>query len=96
MPKSDPSTARSLPRLQDATVVAGPPEPKPGSWAGAPSAVVVGGTEYVAYRLRRPIGEGRGYANVVAASEDGETFTEVARVGSRASAPSRWSGRRWS
>ncbi len=71
-----------LPRFLDAAVVAGPPEPKPGSWAGAPSAVLVGGREYVAYRLRRPIGEGRGYANVVAVLDPDGTWVEIARVGS--------------
>jgi hypothetical protein len=76
----NPTDARALPTLRDAHVVAGPPEPKPGSWAGAPSAVLADGKEYVAYRLRRPIGEGRGYANVVAVSRDGVTYTEIARV----------------
>lgn len=80
MPQPEPSIPLALPRLTNATVVAGPPEPKPGSWAGAPSAVLVDGKEYIAYRLRRPIGEGRGYANVVAVSTDGKTYTEIARV----------------
>jgi hypothetical protein len=71
-----------LPRFVDAVVVAGPPEPKPGSWAGAPSAVLVDGREYVAYRLRRPIGEGRGYANVVAVLDVDGTWVEIARVDS--------------
>lgn len=38
----------------------------PGSWVGAPSAVRDAGTVHLAYRLRRPIGAGRGYANVIA------------------------------
>src|SRR3954471_13179368 len=76
----DPYPGVPLPRLINAQLVAGPPEAKPGSWAGAPSAVLVDGKEYVAYRLRRPIGEGRGYANVVAVSPDGVNFTEIARV----------------
>jgi hypothetical protein len=38
------------------------------------------GTFYLAYRLRRPVGEGRGFRNVVAASVDGVTFTGVAEV----------------
>src|SRR3954452_2825454 len=80
VPQPEPSIPLALPRLTKATLVAGPPEPKPGSWAGAPSAVLADGKEYVAYRLRRPIGEGRGYANVVAVSTDGQTYTEVARV----------------
>jgi hypothetical protein len=36
------------------------------------------GAFYLAYRLRRPVGEGRGYANVVARSDDGVAFEPVA------------------
>ena len=50
-------------------------------WAGAPCAVRVGQDVYLAYRLRRPVGQGRGYANVVARSTDGVRFTTVATVG---------------
>ncbi len=35
---------------------------------------------YLAYRLRRPLGAGRGYAVVVARSGDGERFEEVMRI----------------
>jgi hypothetical protein len=63
-----------------ARVVVEPPGDGPGSWAGAPSAIVVGDEIYLAYRLRRPIGEGRGYANVVARSRDGVEFTTVTEV----------------
>ena len=69
-----------LPRLAPSELVAGPPDAGAGAWAGAPSALVVGDTFYLAYRLRRPIGEGRGYRNVVAASTDGVRFEEVARL----------------
>jgi len=48
-----------------------------GYWAGAPSAVGVDGAIYLAYRLRRPVYEGRGYANVVARSRDGVRFETV-------------------
>jgi hypothetical protein len=48
-----------------------------GFWAGAPSAVVVGREVFLAYRLRRPVTEGRGYANVVARSRDGVGFENV-------------------
>lgn len=51
-----------------------------GNWAGAPSAIYHDGTVWLAYRLRRPINEGRGYAVVVARSGDGERFEEVARI----------------
>jgi hypothetical protein len=37
----------------------------------------VDGTWWLAYRLREPVGEGRGIANVVARSDDGVRFTPV-------------------
>lgn len=43
-----------------------PVDEGPGSWVGAPSAVLDAGVVHLAYRLRRPVGAGRGYANVVA------------------------------
>jgi hypothetical protein len=72
--------ALPLPRLAASELVAGPPEAGAGAWAGAPSALLAGDTFYLAYRLRRPIGEGRGYRNVVASSTDGVRFEEVARL----------------
>jgi hypothetical protein len=58
--------------VETARVVVEPERTGPGSWAGAPSAVADDGAVFLAYRLRRPVGQGRGYANVVARSEDGE------------------------
>ena len=49
-----------------ATVVIEPPGTGPGFWAGGPSVVNTGGDYHLAYRLRRPVDQGRGYANVVA------------------------------
>jgi hypothetical protein len=46
-------------------------------WAGAPSAVRDGDEIVLAYRLRRPIGQGRGYAVVVARSADGVDFETI-------------------
>ena len=66
--------------LDTATVVAEPEDPRPGAWAGAPRALWADGAVHLAYRLRRPVGEGRGIANVVARSEDGEHFRTVAVV----------------
>lgn len=71
-----------LPRLLDSQLVIGPPDHRPGSWAGAPSVVSADGLIYLAYRLRRPIGEGRGYRNVIAVSDDGVRFQTVAAVDS--------------
>jgi hypothetical protein len=69
-----------LPTLRDAQVVAAPTDRQIGSWAGGPSALLVDGRFYLAYRLRRPIGQGRGFRNVVAVSDDGVQFQEIARV----------------
>ena len=48
-----------------------PPGEGSGYWAGAPSAVRSGDHIYLAYRLRRPVRDGRGYAIVIARSADG-------------------------
>jgi hypothetical protein len=69
-----------LPRWEGSTVVVEPPEPRPGAWAGGPSAVIVDGVVYLAYRLRKPVGEGRGFANVIARSDDGVSFTPVVEI----------------
>jgi hypothetical protein len=58
------------------TVIAAPGD-GPGHWAGAPSCVRDGDGVVLAYRLRRPVGDGRGYANVVARSDDGVHFETV-------------------
>lgn len=63
-----------------AAVVVEPPGDSHGFWAGGPSAVLADGVHYLAYRLRRPADQGRGYANVLARSTDGVTFTVVATV----------------
>ena len=69
------------PFWSQAEVVLEPDDPRPGSWAGGPSAQLVDGVWWLAYRLRRPIGEGRGFANVVARSDDGVHFEPVVGVG---------------
>jgi hypothetical protein len=69
------------PFWSEAEVVLEPEDPRPGSWAGGPSAVQVDGVFWLAYRLRRPVGEGRGFANVVARSADGVRFEPVVAVG---------------
>ena len=50
---------------------------------------------WLAYRLRRPLGAGRGYANVVARSEDGENFETVTVLAGRSSTATRSSVRPW-
>jgi hypothetical protein len=71
-----------LPRPDQSTVVIAPPGTGRGYWAGAPSAALGDDGIYLAYRLRRPIGAGRGYATTVARSADGVHFETVAVIGS--------------
>lgn len=71
-----------VPSPDRSTVVVPAPGDGPGYWAGGPSAVLADdGTFWLAYRLRRPLGVGRGYANVVARSLDGITFETVTVLG---------------
>lgn len=68
-----------IPSPENASIVVAPPGDGTGYWAGGPSAVLAeDGTYWLGYRLRRPLGAGRGYANVIARSHDGETFETVA------------------
>lgn len=70
-----------LPRPSSAEVAVAAPVGEDGYWAGGPSAALADdGSIVLAYRLRRPVGKGRGYAIVVARSEDGVEFEEIARV----------------
>src|SRR5262245_32581628 len=62
----------------DATTLVAAPGVGDGYWAGGPSAVAVDGDVWLAYRLRRPVDRGRGYANVIARSGDGVSFETVA------------------
>ena len=71
----------TLPPQPEKSVVAiRPPVAGNGNWVGAPSAVLDGGEIYLAYRLRRPIGHGRGYAIAVARSADGEHFETLLTI----------------
>ncbi|GAA4618226.1 hypothetical protein GCM10023195_81770 [Actinoallomurus liliacearum] len=71
-----------LPSYERSRVVVPPPGDTPGHWAGAPSACLVDGEIYLAYRLRRPIGRGRGYAVVVAHAVGGERPETLAVIDS--------------
>ena len=70
-----------MPRPDRSVVAVSPPSGGSGWWAGAPSAVRGDGEIYLAYRLRRPLGQGRGYAVVVARSADGEHFRAILTIG---------------
>lgn len=65
------------PSLESAELVVPPPAKGPGNWAGAPAACLSDGTYYLAYRLRRKAGNDRGYAVVIARSEDGIEFDTI-------------------
>ena len=86
--------ALPLPRLAASELVAGPPDDGAGAWAGAPSALLAGDTVYLAYRLRRPIGEGRGYRNVIAVSTTGCGSRRSPGWIGTGSPPTRWNGPR--
>lgn len=70
-----------LPCPENARIAIAPPGTGPGYWAGAPyTAVSADGEIFLAYRLRRPIGRGRGYAVGIARSADGENFEPIAQI----------------
>ena len=70
-----------LPWPERGAVAVRPPAAGPGYWAGAPCAVAGDGEVFLAYRLRRPVGRGRGYAVMVARSADGERFETLLSIG---------------
>lgn len=72
--------AALLPQPGNGAVAIGPPGAGPGHWAGAPCAAWADGEIFLAYRLRRPLGHGRGYAVEVARSRDGEHFETVTTI----------------
>ncbi len=71
------------PEPRRAVVAVPAPGAGPGYWAGAPCAVASDGEIFLAYRLRKPLGLGRGYAVVVARSADGERFQTLLTVDKR-------------
>jgi hypothetical protein len=74
------STLLPIPRWVDAAVAVEAPGAGSGNWAGAPSALLVDGIYYLAYRVRAPLGQGRGLATVVARSADGVRFETIVEV----------------
>jgi hypothetical protein len=78
---SETTGAALLPHPGESTVVIAPPGTGLGYWAGAPSAALGDDGIYLAYRLRRPLGAGRGYAVAVARSADGVHFETLATIG---------------
>src|SRR5580658_4579085 len=72
--------ATLMPQPDRSVLAIAPPGTGPGTWAGAPSAARGDEEIYLAYRLRRPQGRGRGYAVVVARSADGVHFETVLTI----------------
>ena len=68
------------PTYDDVEVVVPAPSTGAGNWAGAASAVLVDGVTWLTWRVRRPLTDGRGVTVVVARSDDGVRFEEVATV----------------
>ena len=66
-----------VPSYADSELVLDAPGAGEGWWAGGPSAILDRNTWWLAYRLRRPVGQGRGFANVVGRSIDGVSFETV-------------------
>lgn len=69
------------PRYERAEVVVPAPDRGPGNWAGGASCVLVNGTFWMAYRVRRPLDLSHGADVVVATSVDGINFKPVCEVG---------------
>ncbi len=72
--------ATLMPQPERSVVAVPPPGSGPGTWAGSPSAARDDGEIYLAYRLRRPHGRGRGFAVAVARSADGEHFQTLLTI----------------
>ena len=69
-----------LPKPDEALIAVAAPGSGSGFWAGGPSAVAADDGFYLAYRLRRPIGHGRGYAVAIAFAADGVHFGDPIAV----------------
>jgi hypothetical protein len=77
-----PLALEALPSVRASSTVVAAPGIGDGYWAGGPSAIYTDGAFFLAYRLRRPVGEGRGYANIVATSTDGVQFAPLVTLAS--------------
>jgi hypothetical protein len=75
-----PPLAEQVPFPESSVVAIAPPGSEPGSWAGAPSAVADDGGIVLAYRLRNPVDQGRGYAVAIARSADGVRFQTIGMI----------------
>jgi hypothetical protein len=74
------TTVLALPTFDDSEVVLPPPGSGPGNWSGASSVILVDDVFWLAYRVRRPLSDGRGVATMVARSGNGVDFTTIAQL----------------
>ena len=72
-----PQLTSLVPDPDRSVVAIAPPGAEPGTWAGGPSAVSAGPEIVLAYRLRKPVGHGRGFAVAIARSADGVRFETI-------------------
>lgn len=75
-----PTTSAPVPDYERSVTAVPAPGSGPGHWSGAPSAVLADGVFHLAYRLRRPVGDGRGYRVEIARSDDGVNFETVSTL----------------
>ena len=75
-----PPLAEQVPFPETSVVAIAPPGSEPGTWAGAPSAVADDDGIVLAYRLRNPVDQGRGYAVAIARSSDGVRFETIGMI----------------
>ena len=66
--------------LENSVMVREPEVKKQGYWVGAPSIFEKSGVLYLTYRVRRPIGDGRGIINRIARSTNGIDFEDVFEI----------------
>ena len=69
-----------IPRFAASQVVVPAPGPGPGNWTGAAAALLSDGVMHLAYRVRRPVEQGRGVDVVVARSADQVAFEPVVAI----------------
>ncbi|WP_225878263.1 glycoside hydrolase family protein [Spongiactinospora rosea] len=78
--ENDPRVLAMVPDPRRSVAAIEPERPEPGYWAGAASAVASDGLIHLAYRLRRPVGHGRGHAVAIARSRDGVRFETLLTI----------------
>ncbi len=73
-----------VPHWEKARVIIGPPGEGPGNWAGGANALWHDGFIYLAYRIRRPLEQGRGTGGFVARSKHGVSFDKLTQINKEA------------